>query len=51
MTRGKTDPDRCRFCGSEELWSNYFDVEGFGSDGKHPGDEWKTLCQGCGEFQ
>ena len=45
----------CKHCGSEDLWDNYFDKDGFGSDsptdGSPGGAKWDTLCQQCGKFQ
>jgi 8-oxo-dGTP pyrophosphatase MutT (NUDIX family) len=43
--------DACKHCGSESLWSSYFDKDGNGSEGNGPTDEWDTVCENCGKFQ
>jgi hypothetical protein len=46
MTRQPNDDDRCLECGSDELWSQYFDKDGFGTtDGT---GVYKTICMVCG---
>lgn len=44
-------PDTCRFCGSDELWANYFNRRGEGTDGSRRSDRWRVLCETCGTFQ
>lgn len=47
---GATLGDTCRECGSTDLWSSYFDRDGFGGTGDEPGARYLTLCQSCGTF-
>jgi hypothetical protein len=53
MSKHKGDGiDTCKFCGSSNLWANFFDRDGFGRSeddgGRAP---WDVLCQDCGKFQ
>ncbi len=41
-------PTACPSCGSDELWSTYFDADENGTDGSNPADRYGTLCQACG---
>lgn len=49
--------DTCKFCGSDELWGNYFDADGYGvtnsieSPSTDPGVKWDLICGRCGKFQ
>lgn len=47
----KRGSDHCKTCGSENLWANFFDEDGFGSDGNGPTDVWQTQCGDCGTIQ
>ena len=45
----RSDTDHCSTCGSENLWSGYFDADDLACDGFNatPGTRWTTFCDGC----
>jgi hypothetical protein len=45
-----SEAETCPHCGGSSLWGNYFNRKGEGSDGTHPGDRWRILCEVCGKF-
>ena len=50
--KGRANSDICKYCGSPNLWDNFFDADGYGvPDDSKPGWKWRTLCQDCGEMQ
>jgi hypothetical protein len=50
--RRKTDTDHCVGCGSENLFSGFFDADGLGvPDDTGPGWRWTTYCNQCGDEQ
>lgn len=52
MTVKRPDTDHCVSCGSENLWSNFFDADDLGcNDDSQPGSRWATFCQDCGTEQ
>ena len=51
-----TDTDHCRSCGSDDLFSGWFDEDALAvplsiGDATPPGVEWTTFCNVCGEEQ
>jgi hypothetical protein len=44
--------DTCKACGSDDLWFNFFDRNGFGTaDDSRPGTTYTGLCNSCGQLQ
>lgn len=49
----KTTPDRCPYCGSENLFSGHFDADDYAyplniGDHQPEGVRWTTFCNQCG---
>ena len=54
--RRGTDTDKCQACGSESLFSGFFDEDGLAvplgqGEPTPPGVRWTTFCNDCGEEQ
>lgn len=58
----RADSDHCRACGSDNLFSGFFDADDLAVDGKpshlgpsgpstSPGTRWTTFCNECGTEQ
>lgn len=49
--------DRCKLCGSDDLFSGFFGKDGLANDGRDDGrsdgdaTKWDTACNGCGQMQ
>jgi hypothetical protein len=42
--------ERCRSCGSDDLFDGFFGPDGLATTGHGEGDTWLTSCNGCGDF-